>query len=247
MTVLEFSNEFDIAYNSIATNSAPGIDLYEKSVYLTRAQLELVNQYFNPKGNKYSDGFENSSKRRNDLNELIKNEVSVTQIFSISGISSDSRFFKILDDVYLILQEKVYVTSRTDACVNKTYIKVKPITHDEFNIQEENPFKEPDKSVAWRLDHSTQGTNKNVELISPYTVTKYRYRYVKYPDPIILSNFTNSFPGENLTVDGVSIAQTCSLSPSIHREILNRAVELATADYKPQDLPVKAQINNRNE
>ena len=42
MTVSEFSNEFDVYYNSIATNAAPSIDLYEKSVYLTKAQLEIV-------------------------------------------------------------------------------------------------------------------------------------------------------------------------------------------------------------
>jgi len=42
MTTKEFSNEFDILYNSIATNAAPGIDLYEKSVFLTKAQDELI-------------------------------------------------------------------------------------------------------------------------------------------------------------------------------------------------------------
>ena len=66
MTTKEFSNQFDIYYNGIATNSAPPIDLYEKSVYLTDAQLEIVNNYFNPMGNKYQRGFEQSSKRRND-------------------------------------------------------------------------------------------------------------------------------------------------------------------------------------
>ena len=60
MTTKEFSNEFDIAYNSIATNDAPGLDLYEKSVYLTKAQLELVKTHFVPEGNKYKKGFESS-------------------------------------------------------------------------------------------------------------------------------------------------------------------------------------------
>lgn len=33
----EFSNEFDVLYNSITSNQAPGIDEYEKSVFLTEA------------------------------------------------------------------------------------------------------------------------------------------------------------------------------------------------------------------
>jgi len=246
MTILEFSNEFDIAYNSIATNSAPEIDLYEKSVYLTRAQLELVNQFFNPNGNKYRDGFEQSLKRRNDLNELVKGALSVTEVNSSDGLEDNSQFFKVLDEVYMIIQEKSFVTS-SDTCVDKTYIKTKPVTHDEYNIQLDNPFKKPDKTVVWRLDYYTSGSNKVVELISPYTITKYRYRYVKYPSPIVLTDFDTTFPGESLTIDGVAISQTCVLNESIHREILNRAVELATADYKPQDLAVKVQTNNRNE
>ena len=64
MAVTELNNEFDIHYNAIASQSAPGLDFYEKSVFLTKAQLELVKNYYNPKGNKYQTGFENSEKRR---------------------------------------------------------------------------------------------------------------------------------------------------------------------------------------
>jgi len=32
----------------------------------------------------------------------------------------------------------------------------------------------------------------------------------------------------------------------MHREILDRAVELALADYRPELLPVKTQMNSRN-
>jgi len=78
----EFKNEFNIHYNSIATMSAPSIDDYEISVYLTKAQLELVKDYYNPEGNKYKRGFEGSEKRRVDLKELVKNYVSTNIISS---------------------------------------------------------------------------------------------------------------------------------------------------------------------
>lgn len=247
MTVQEFSNEFDIAYNGIASNSAPPIDLYEKSVYLTRAQLEIINNYFNPKGNKYQQGFEDSNKRRADLRELIRTGISTTIVSSEFGISDNSQFFRVPANTYLIIQEKAKVSS-TDKCVDSNYIKIKPKSHDEFNSLEDNPFKRPDKSVIWRLDYFSQsGNNKNVELISPYTITEYKFRYLKYPDPIILVDLQTEYPSESLTIDGQSNVQTCKLGESIHREILNRAVELATGDYIPENLSVKTQMNLRNE
>jgi hypothetical protein len=247
MTTKEFSNEFDIYYNSIATNAAPGIDLYEKSVYLTKAQLEIVKNYFNPVGNKYKTGFEGSTKRRNDLNELVKGTTSTIEITSTNGISDNSQFFRIENEAFLIIQEQAKVSS-TDKCVNGKYIKVVPKTHDEYETQKDNPFKQPDKSIVWRLDYySQQGGAKNIELIPAYTVTEYKYRYVKYPEPIILTNLTTAFSGEGLTVDGVSTEQTCKLSKSIHREILDRAVELALSDYNPQMLGAKVQLSSRNE
>jgi len=246
MTVQEFSNEFDVQYNNIAKSSAPPIDLYEKSVYLTKAQLELVNNHFNPLGNKYKDGFEQSSKRRADLRELIRTGISSTQIFSDKGIDPNSKFFRIQSNTYLIIQEKVLLSSE-DKCVDGTYSKVKPKTHDEYNTQIDNPFKQPNKDRTWRIDYSTQENNKNVELISPYDIREYRYRYIVLPKPIVLVDLETEFPNENLSIDGITNAQTCALGEGIHREILNRAVEMATADYDPQMLAVKTQMNLRNE
>ena len=73
MTNQEFSNEFDVLYNNIMSNQAPGLDEYEKSVFLTKAQNELVKNYFNPKGNKYQEGYDGSAKRQVDFSQLIKN------------------------------------------------------------------------------------------------------------------------------------------------------------------------------
>jgi len=247
MTTKEFSNEFDILYNSIATKSAPGIDLYEKSVYLTKAQLELVKNYFNPNGNKYRKGFEQSSKRRDDLKELIRNYKTTLQLPSSDGINDNSKFFRVPNNVFLIIQEKAKVIS-SDSCVNNTYIKVIPKRHDEYESEINNPFKKPNKKNIWRLDYYSQnGSNKNIELISNYEITEYQCRYVMYPSPIILGDLISLFPGEDLSIDNVSQEQTCKLSQNIHREILDRAVELALADYRPEMVQLKAQMNLRNE
>ena len=58
MDIKEFSNEFDVLYNNIMSNQAPGLDEYEKSVFLTKAQNELIKNYFTSTqgGNKYQEG-----------------------------------------------------------------------------------------------------------------------------------------------------------------------------------------------
>lgn len=72
MTTKEFSNEFDILYNSITSNQAPGLDEYEKSVFLTKAQDEVVKAYFNPRTNKTQEGFDGNERRQIDFSMIMK-------------------------------------------------------------------------------------------------------------------------------------------------------------------------------
>lgn len=245
MTVSELKNEFLIHYNAIATNSAPGLDDYEISVFLTKAQLEIVKNYYNPNGNKYKDGFENSEKRRTDLKELVKDYKSTTIIPSTTAISTDSKFFKIPNDVFAILHEYGKVSSSD--CLNGELLSVYPKTHDEYSIQIDNPFKNPDRATIWRLNTSMIGSDKVVELISPYTLSMYQFRYIKFPRPIVISDLSVTFPGEGLSIDGVTAQQTSELDQEVHREIVDRAVELALRDYKPSNLESKIQLDSRNE
>lgn len=249
MTTKEFSNEFDIHYNSIATNQAPGLDLYEKSVFLSKAQLELAKGRFNKYGNKYQEGFEGSTKRRIDLSQLIETYISLPLINSpTKGLHSNSIIFPLAADTMFIINESAKLIS-SKTCNNGKYVKVIPKTHDEYNMQIDNPFKRPVDTVVWRLDHSNFNTGiKNAELITfEKGISEYKVRYLKYPKPIILTNLTVDFPGEGLSIDTYTNEQTSELDASIHKEILDRAVELATMDYKPAELIARTQNNLRNE
>ena len=75
MKVEEFSNEFDILYNSITSNQAPGLDEYEKSVFLTKAQDEIIKSYFNPRLNKTQEGFDGNERRQIDFSMILKSKV----------------------------------------------------------------------------------------------------------------------------------------------------------------------------
>lgn len=244
MTVEELNNEFDIHYNSIAGQSSPNLDLYEKSIFFTKAQLELVKDYYDPQSNRKQKGFEASEKRRTDLKELIKNYKSLVSFSDANAIDSNSKFFNIPNDVFIITNEKGII--KDTGCFEGKSLNIKPMTQDEYNIQIDNPFKKPNEKVAWRLDFSKINNNKVVEIVTPYKI-EYNLRYIKYPKPIILGDLDILFPSENLSIDGQTLPSTCELDIEIHKEIVDRAVELALRDYKPSGLESKIQLDQRNE
>lgn len=248
MTVQEMNREFDIYYNNIAGQSNPDLDIYEKSVYLTKAQLEIIKDFYDSLSNKKQKGFEGTEKRRRDLNQLVKPYKTASSFTNNSNIHINSRYFNIPSNTFLIVNEQVKITSSD--CANGKTIEVLPITYDEFNKQIKNPFKLPDDSLAWRLDLSNINNQKIVEIISPYNISgslEYQIRYIKYPRPIILGNLITLYPSEELSIDGLSIESPCELNESIHKEIIDRAVELALGDYKPQNVQTKVQLDSRNE
>lgn len=89
MTCEEFSNEFDILYNNVMSNQAPGLDEYEKSVFLTRAQDDIVKRYFTPKGNKDFEGFDSSLKRNMDFSSLYRNYTIYAEKAALSKLDRD--------------------------------------------------------------------------------------------------------------------------------------------------------------
>jgi hypothetical protein len=228
--------------------SAPSIDDYELSVYLSKAQLELVKNYYDPLSNRKQKGFEATEKRRRDLNQLVKDYKTSDTISNSFNIDSQSKFYIVPNDLFLIVNEKAKITS--EDCFNNKILSIKPISYDEYNIQVDNPFEKPNSKIAWRLDLSNVNNTKVIEIVSPYNVSgslEYQIRYVKYPKPIIITNLNTAFPSDNLTIDGISAETPCELNTEICREILDRAVLLATADYKSQNLQVKAQMSQINE
>ena len=75
MTTEEFSNEFDILLNSYDTQELGKVqgklefDEYEKSVFLTKAQEELVISIYDGK-NLSGESFENTEEARRSLSSI---------------------------------------------------------------------------------------------------------------------------------------------------------------------------------
>lgn len=162
MTTSEFSNEFDVLYNNIASNAAPAINEYEKSVFLTRAQSEIVRSYFEP-NNKVRTGFDGSEKRQYDFSILMRtaslfniNTVK-ERITSDEKIDKRSQVFIFPEDYFLSVNEVI-----TDS--NQFY-SVLPITYEEYQRMMTKPYPYPPKRVAWRLITDKKNCNYIQEYI----------------------------------------------------------------------------------
>ena len=245
MTNQEFSNEFDVLYNNIMSNRAPGLDEYEKSVFLTKAQDEIVKNYFNPKGNKYQEGFDGNEKRQIDFSMIMRSN-KVSSGFTDGVFDSRGKVVTINSDVMMILNEYATVTRAqsvgdTNSISETVRLTIVPINYTEYSRLMSKPFKRPLKWQAWRL-LTNDGTIKKAEIIvGPNdTLTAYHIRYIKRPQAIILSNL------EGVTLDNKTTAQECELDPILHQEILQRAVELAKAAYTG-DLNSNVELGKRSE
>lgn len=230
MTTEEFSNEFDTLLNSYSnvevfgkTPNTVEVDEYEKSVFLTNAQEEIVIDLYNGK-NPFGDSFEKTEEIRRYLSDLIRTYTTSTKEEGYTGLSNKSVFFKLPEDLWFITYEAVNLKDDELGCMDGEGISVIPVTQDEYHRIKKNPFRGPNERRAIRLDLS----EKVVEIVSKYNIDTYLVRYLARPRPIILSKLP-----DNLSINGVSDKTECELNPVIHRAILERAVKLAIRSKVP--------------
>lgn len=226
MTVEEFSNEFDTLLNSYSTinqfgkienSSSIELDEYEKSLFITKAQEDIIIDFYNG-SNSLGNSFESTEEIRRYLNELVKTYTTSDKKSEYQGLSSESVFFELPDDLWFITYESVTIDE------NNSTIIVVPTTQDEYYRVSRNPFRWSGNKRALRLDVS----NNIVEIISKYNISKYLVRYISKPEPVILIDLP-----DNLSINGINKKTECKLNPAIHRAILERAVKLAIISKVP--------------
>lgn len=169
MTTQEFSSEFDILYNNIMSNAAPGLDEYEKSVFLTKAQEEILKNYFNPKGNKYQEGFDDNEKRQIDFSKLVT-VITIPSYSNSQYIKIDDRslLFLMPNDMLFALNEVCEITENN---INRL-VNVVPISFIEYSRLISKPYKRPLKNQCWRLISSNF---EKIEYLSSYFLLEVLY------------------------------------------------------------------------
>ena len=217
MITEEFSNEFDILYNNISSNQAPGLDEYEKSVFLTQAQEALVIDLYR---GTLGDSFESTEEVTRYLNSLV---MSAGPYKVDTGIATcGCKRFEVSpqNKILFIVFESAYTTKGQ----NDRDVLVERATHDTLIKDLKNPFRRPNDNKVLSTSESNKiflYTKEDIESVS------YSIKYIAVPSPIILTDLDSI--STELSIRGENKKRECSLHPALHMPILVRAVQMAKA------------------
>ena len=218
MNVQEFSNSFDtllqpyIAKESFSEQNNLAFDEYEKSIFLTKAQEQIVLELYQE--------LEQSEEVRKYLSNLIKTDNYVPvgeQDETLINNNFKSYKVEINNDILFMIYEQCTLNDENN-CINNKIVSVVPTIHDDLDKVLKNPFKSPNSRKIIRLDFDNK-----IELISKYNISNYKVRYLKKPNPIILVSLE-----DNLSINnGDTKVSNGETNPILHERIVQRAVQLA--------------------
>ena len=216
MDVQELSSLFDtllqpsIVKDNFGEQNTLAFDEYEKSIFLTKAQEQIVLELYQE--------LEQSEENRKYLSNLIKtgNYVPVGEKDE-TLINNTFKSYKVeIEDSVLFMIYEQCTLSDENNCINSRIISVVPTIHDDLDKVLKNPFKSPNNRKVIRLDFDNK-----IELISKYNISNYKVRYLKKPNPIILVKL------EDLNIDKKQEVSNGETNPILHERIVQRAVQLA--------------------
>ena len=218
MNVQEFSNSFDTLLQPYITKDNFGeqnnlaFDEYEKSIFLTKAQEQIVLELYQE--------LEQSEEVRKYLSNLIKTDNYVPvgeQDETLINNNFKSYKVEINNDILFMIYEQCTLNDENN-CINNKIVSVVPTIHDDLDKILKNPFKSPNSRKVIRLDFDNK-----IELISKYNISNYKVRYLKKPNPILLVLLE-----DNLSINnGDTKVSNGETNPILHERIVQRAVQLA--------------------
>lgn len=211
----EWSVNFDILYNNISSNQAPGLTEYEKSVFLTQAQEAVILDLY--KGTS-GDAFETTEEVTRYLSSLVKinypddDDIKLLQVTK-AGIAISA--YTLPEDVWFITYQSGSITIGE----NTRDVIVVPSRQDSLYKDLNNPFKGPNKNKVLAI--SEEG---RIILYSKYPINTFYIKYLKRPNPIVLDD-------SELEISDVSDFDV-EIPESLHNQVLYKAVQLAKAVWQ---------------
>lgn len=253
MTPKEFSDNFDILF-SPNQNGNLTIDEFQKSLYLTTAQSQIINEALAlPSSQGQAQvGFGSSSKRTIDLASITRtaeftpikvedaeSPYPTLNVYKVELTPNNSEPFN--TQVLSYISENIIVSGATN--IYDYPLQIIQLTDAELKRAMSSPYAGPLKRQAWKIITAPSGVRNAPYhelddgssdvfyhtiylIIHPGEVaSSYNVIYLKRPQPIILVDLN----GLDLSIEGCKDIQGCELDPSVHQEILERAVTLAKA------------------
>jgi len=149
MTITEFKDGFDILYNNIMSGKAPGLNEFDKSFFLTKAQGEIILNHYNFKSNRLQEGIDGSMKRSVDFSNITKTDsCGLFPQNAMSNMYDNTVPFIVPEDMLIPLSFYLKETGG-----NKRLI-VKPVSEIEFQRIISKPYKFPFRNYAYLLNNN---------------------------------------------------------------------------------------------
>lgn len=203
----EWSVNFDILYNNISSNQAPGLTEYEKSVFLTQAQEAVILDLY--KGTS-GDAFETTEEVTRYLSSLVKTH-KFDNVNNASNTVARNKQYNIstsaVNDLWFITYQAGSITVDD----NTRDVIVVPSRQDSLYKDLNNPFKGPNKNKVLAI--SEEGS---ITLYSKYPINTFYIKYLKRPNNIDLE----------------SVSFNVEIPESLHNQVLYKAVQLAKAVWQ---------------
>jgi hypothetical protein len=202
MTVNEISNEFDVLAQTAASSPANWgyFNEYEKSVFLTKAQEQIVIAAYT--GNLNGVPYEGSEELRQYLRAI-----TVEKTLNLKE-DNEVMVADYPDDLMFTVEEEAMVDGKLSIVV--------PIKQDHLFKILNNPFRGPNSRRLIKED-----IDNKIVLHCSRKPEKYNIKYIRRPQPIVLQNIGD------LEIEGVSTVSECELNEILQRKIIDLAVRLA--------------------
>lgn len=262
-TLLDIRDTFNLRYNNINSGVSPGINDYEISVFLTSAQRQVVDEYYSGTLLK-QETFESTERARKALSGLVdKLEVVVDPSSSVTVPGVPAVAYACIPvpspgENWLALSEFVRLVQVPygGSCLHGLLLDVEVISLDSLSRGMKNPFRRPGSEHVYRVDMQGQ----EIMIVSrgllrdPRVHCEYQLVYLRFPGPLILTDLRDFALGHglvdyDLTIDNEYLPTALPLpyGDLVLDVIIDRAVLLATMDYKENTLSNRAALNARME
>lgn len=222
----EMGDELLLRLDRMGIESSRGYESPELSSYLNRAQyshLISILTGLNPR----MESFEETELRSQGLSELIREDVKVP--VAETNLYDNSFLVELPTNFWLFIGERCIIDKNLCGTETPATLKVEPKSHNEFNKQEENPFRNPyfngNKGLIWRIQHfktndgyldATETTVKRITLVtnSSFSPITYKFRYLRIPPQIVVD------------FDTTTNQRNCVLNTEVQDSIIDLASKL---------------------
>jgi hypothetical protein len=241
MTANEMATRLEYLVDRTSSSGSPGFEDAELSALLTKAMWQFIKQTISPLTNAKRQGFEESEIRNQGFSNLIKNGTATPSSYTTENLPN-GQFVDLPEDFMYTLSESATTNHKCGSNSEFTIADVDVISHNEFSQLRDNPYRKPrvgnSTGRVWRMQigRTTDGidvqaldttapnrTVKRHELITNgnFTITKYNFRYLKYPNDIVV-DFDTPTNQKNCILDDATHEPILEIAASILRTATDR-------------------------